>query len=71
MVLPLSGTSPLIQKLVIPGKDRALALQDLRLMAVSRASLIPGIEGLARSLQYRVVAVKDELAEIRPGHRVS
>lgn len=48
-----------VQKVIVPGLVQAEALQDLNRMNINRATLFPGIEGLARSLPLRLVGLRD------------
>jgi FRG domain len=43
------------RKLVLPTRERERGLRELRRMNITRASLFPGLEGLARSLRHLLV----------------
>jgi len=54
-----------VQKLVIERKARTIALGDLYLMNITRASLFPGIDGFAASLKHQLVADNEHLARMQ------
>jgi len=47
----LQRTSENVIQLVIPISERARALEQLRLMNITRASLFPGLDGFAQSMR--------------------
>jgi hypothetical protein len=63
-LLPTGKSARVVRKIVIPGAERAAALQDLNLMNISRSTLFPGIEGLARSLSHRLTGIRDDWESI-------
>jgi hypothetical protein len=50
-----------VQTLVVPVSERGRALEQLRLMNITRTSLFPGLEGFARS--FRQLPVKETQEE--------
>ena len=60
-------------KLILPAGEREHALDELHHMNINRASLFPGIDGLAQSLKYRFASLGSEKTAlrkaIRGGHR--
>ena len=44
-----------VMQFVVPASERGLALEQLRLMNITRASLFPGLDGFAGSLKYLAV----------------
>lgn len=56
---------PIMTKLTIPRKERKLALRDLMKMNITHATLFPGIDGFARSLnlKYSTLATLGEMGK--------
>jgi len=54
---------PVVTKLTIPGSERKIALRDLMKMNITHATLFPGIDGFARSLnlKYSTLATLGEI----------
>jgi len=62
----LSGLDPDgVQKTVLAGAMRDAALEDLRYMNISRASLFPGLDGFATSLRTLLVSEPERQKDLR------
>ena len=48
-------STDVLRQFVIPSTQRARALEELRLMNITRATLFPGLEGFAQSFRQRLV----------------
>ena len=49
-----------IWRFVIPLTERPRAIERLRMMNITRASLFPGLDGFAQSLRYLALRESDE-----------
>ena len=56
-------------KIVIPTSARHQALEELRLMNITRASLFPGLEGFAQSFRQLLVEEAPEQRALRRAFR--
>ena len=54
-----------VRRVVLPASDRGLALEELRLMNITRASLFPGLDGFAQSFRQLLVKESRQRAIIR------
>lgn len=61
----MQSTEETLLKLVIPANVRNRALEELRLMNITRASLFPGVEGFAQSFRQLLVEEAPEQRTLR------